>query len=84
MFDETKGAEKKFVFVPPFGFICDDDVCAQWCFRVVNESGQVALLLSVIAIGREIGREVQVREKEMRLANPPWWEHVYHGPRSIF
>lgn len=42
---------------------CDDDVHAQWCFRVVNESGQVILLLSLIAIGREIGREVQVREK---------------------
>lgn len=36
-------------------------VRAQWCFRVVNESGQVLLLLSLIAIGREIGREVQVR-----------------------
>lgn len=39
-------------------------VCAcfrsQWCFRVVNESGQVLLLLSLIAIGREIGQEVQV------------------------
>ncbi|CAM9530988.1 unnamed protein product, partial [Hapterophycus canaliculatus] len=29
------------------------------CFRVVNESGQVLFLLSLIAIGREIGREVQ-------------------------
>lgn len=33
---------------------------SQWCFRVVNESGQVLLLLSLIAIGREIGQEVQV------------------------
>lgn len=45
----------------------DDGVRAQWCFRVVNESGQVILLLSLIAIGREIGREVQVR-KERTLA----------------
>lgn len=41
-------------------------VCAcfrsQWCFRVVNESGQVLLLLSLIAIGREIGQEVQVSQ----------------------
>lgn len=29
----------------------------------MNESGQVLLLLSLIAIGREIGREVQVREE---------------------
>lgn len=35
----------------------------QCCFRVVNEAGQVLFLLSLIAIGREIGREVQVRER---------------------
>lgn len=35
----------------------------QWCFRVVNESGQVLFLLSMIAIGREIGKEVQVRTR---------------------
>eukprot|EP00752_Nemacystus_decipiens_P011149 g9905.t1 len=34
----------------------------EWCFRVVNESGQVLLLLSLIAIGREIGREVQAAD----------------------
>lgn len=58
MFDETR--RLKCVSLLSF---CDDDVRAQWCFRVVNESGQVLLLLSLIAIGREIGREVQVRER---------------------
>lgn len=42
-------------------FSCDG-ARPQCCFRVVNESGQVLFLLSLIAIGREIGREVQVRE----------------------
>lgn len=32
----------------------------KWCFRVANETGQVLLLLSLIAIGREIGKEMQV------------------------
>ncbi|CAM9246335.1 unnamed protein product [Laminaria digitata] len=31
-------------------------------FRVANESGQVLLLLSLIAIGREIGKEVQAAD----------------------
>ncbi|CAM9287564.1 unnamed protein product [Ectocarpus fasciculatus] len=34
----------------------------EWCFRVVNETGQVLFLLSVIVIGREIGREVQAAD----------------------
>lgn len=34
----------------------------KWCFRVANASGQVLLLLSLIAVGREIGKEVQVRQ----------------------
>lgn len=32
----------------------------QSVFRVANESGQVLLLLSLISIGREIGKEIQV------------------------
>lgn len=46
-----------------FGFCVCACFRAQWCFRVVNESGQVLLLLSLIAIGREIGKEVQVSKR---------------------
>lgn len=51
---------RALVALPPFP-VFGGLHCEQSIFRVANESGQVLLLLSLIAIGREIGKEIQVR-----------------------
>lgn len=56
----------------------------QSIFRVANESGQVLLLLSLIAIGREIGKEIQVRETYYQGGNIPiYFKSSLPKPRNL-